>query len=139
MSLSPKLMVLAGVVVASMVFLMARTMSGNSGVYYLDIDEYLAKPIDHPVRVAGFVADGSIRKDPSGLVVRFTLRDARGEKSMPVLFDAREGGARIPDTFTDGSQVLVSGKMGGGGEFEAKEMLAKCPSKYEARGQSGRS
>ena len=132
MSLSPKLLVLTGIVVASLVFLMARTVGGQSGVYYLELAEYMAKPVDRPVRLAGFVTDGSIHKDQAGLAVEFTLRDPAGKHVLPVKFDARTAGGRIPDTFTDGSQVVVSGKMGPGGVFQANQMLAKCPSKYEA-------
>jgi cytochrome c-type biogenesis protein CcmE len=138
MSLSPKLLVLTGLVVASMVFLMARTIGGQSGVYYLELQEYLSKPIDRTVRLAGFVAAGTIEKDASGLSVKFVLKDQQnGALSLPVVFDARSSGGRIPDTFTDGSQVVVSGKMNATGAFQASQMLAKCPSKYEAADPAG--
>jgi cytochrome c-type biogenesis protein CcmE len=132
MNLSPKLLILSGVVVAAMVFLVARTVGGQSGVYYLELNEFMSKPVNRAVRLAGFVVDGSIDKDPAGLSVRFLLRDQAGVRRLPVHFDARTSGGRIPDTFTDGSQVVVAGKLGPGGVFQANQMLAKCPSKYEA-------
>ncbi len=137
MSLSPKVLILVGVVVAAMVFLMARTVGGQSGVYYLELAEFRQQPVDRAVRLAGFVSDGSIEKDPAGFAVRFTLRDQDGKNTLPVHFDARVSGGRVPDTFTDGSQVVVSGKLGSGGVFEANQMLAKCPSKYEAAAPAG--
>jgi cytochrome c-type biogenesis protein CcmE len=136
MSLSPKILILVGIVVASMVFLMARTMGGQSGVYYLELAEYVNKPVERSVRLAGFVQDGSIQKDNAGLAVKFVIRDQAGKHTLPVSFDARSAGGRIPDTFTDGSQVVVSGKMGQAGVFEANQMLAKCPSKYEASSET---
>ncbi len=139
MSFSPKLLVLVGVLVASMVFLMARTVGGTreEKLYYLEVDEYLSKPIDSPVRLAGFVVDGSIGKDPAGLAVKFQIRGASGARAIPVFFDSRTAGGRIPDTFVDGSQVVVSGQMGKDGVFQAKQLLAKCPSKYEAADPGG--
>lgn len=134
MSFSPKLLLLIGVLVASMVFLMARTLggSGENSLYYLEVAEFVSKPTGDPVRLAGFVSDGTIAKDSAGLAVRFTLRDESGRHTVPVFFDSRTSGGRIPDTFVDGSQVVVSGQMGRDGNFQAKQLLAKCPSKYEA-------
>ena len=139
MSFSPKLLVLVGVLVASMVFLMARTVGGakEEKLYYLEVDEYLSKPTDSPVRLAGFVVDGSIGKDPAGLAVTFQIRGNSGARAIPVFFDSRSAGGRVPDTFVDGSQVVVSGQMGKDGVFQAKQLLAKCPSKYEAADPSG--
>jgi cytochrome c-type biogenesis protein CcmE len=138
MTLSPKVLVLSGVVVASMVFLLARTVGGQGGVYYLELGEFMTKPVDRPVRLAGFVAEGSVQKDPAGLAVRFTIRDQEDRQHLPVFFDARTAGGRIPDTFTDGSQVVVSGRLGRDGVFQANQMLAKCPSKYEAASREKR-
>lgn len=138
MHFSPKLLVLCGIVVAAMVFLLARTVGGQGGVYYLELGEFLNKPVDRAVRLAGFVEEGSIEKDQAGLSVRFTLRDQDGKRRLPVRFDARSAGGRIPDTFTDGSQVVVSGKLGPQGVFQANQMLAKCPSKYEAASRGKR-
>ena len=36
-----------------------------------------------------------------------------------------------PDTFTDSVDVVVSGRMGTDGTFQATELLAKCASRYE--------
>ncbi len=139
MSFSPKLLVLVGVLVASMVFLMARTVGGakEDKLYYLEVDEYLAKPTENPVRLAGFVVDGSIGKDPAGLAVNFQIRGDSSTQTIPVFFDSRSAGGRVPDTFVDGSQVVVSGQMGKDGVFQAKQLLAKCPSKYEAADPAG--
>ena len=47
---------------------------------------------------------------------------------MAVLYT---GTAVIPDTFKDGTEAVVSGKMKNLNLFEAKQIQAKCSSKYE--------
>jgi cytochrome c-type biogenesis protein CcmE len=37
-----------------------------------------------------------------------------------------------PDTFTDGVDVVVEGRMGEDGTFRATTLLAKCASRYES-------
>ena len=38
----------------------------------------------------------------------------------------------MPDTFKDDAEVIVAGQVQPDGSFEAQELIAKCPSKYEA-------
>jgi cytochrome c-type biogenesis protein CcmE len=43
----------------------------------------------------------------------------------------------VPDTFKDGSEVVIKGRLSAAGfQVERDGVLAKCPSRYEA-GQSG--
>ena len=44
----------------------------------------------------------------------------------------RYHGIDLPDLFADGAEVVVEGRASGTG-FEAQSVLAKCPSKYEAK------
>jgi cytochrome c-type biogenesis protein CcmE len=37
-----------------------------------------------------------------------------------------------PDTFTDGVDVVVEGRVGQDGTFHATTLLAKCASRYES-------
>lgn len=56
-------------------------------------------------------------------------------------FQVEEGGAwfavfykgMVPDTFREGSDVVVTGQLNPDGSFAATEILAKCASKYEAK------
>ena len=50
-------------------------------------------------------------------------------KAMPVSYVGRDP---LPDTFKDGAQALVEGRMRPDGSFEAEQIQAKCASKYEA-------
>ncbi len=38
----------------------------------------------------------------------------------------------VPDNFKDDAEVIVTGTLGSDGVFTGTEVLAKCPSKYEA-------
>jgi cytochrome c-type biogenesis protein CcmE len=41
-----------------------------------------------------------------------------------------------PDDFEQSDQIVVIGKAPNGDEFQAKDILMKCPSKYKANGSS---
>jgi len=81
--------------------------------------------LHHRVRVGGNVQNGSIHRLPGR--VDFILE---GEgKSLPVSYIGTDP---LPDTFVDGSQALVEGRMNSDGHFVAETVQAKCASKYEA-------
>ena len=40
----------------------------------------------------------------------------------------------VPDTFKPGGEVVATGKLGPNGMLQAEAIMAKCPSKYEAKG-----
>ncbi len=123
-----KFWILGGGVVLSMVFLLVVGVSGSRGfAYYLTVGEFLEQPDrgGDAFRVNGKVATGSIQRLPSGQDVRF-LMTADG-RSLPVAYHGI-----IPDTFVDGADVVVEGRLRDDGAFEAHTLLAKCPSKYES-------
>lgn len=107
----------------------------GSLVYYLTVSEYLApgraSDLGDNYRINGNVVDGSIARTPGRLGARFLMTD--GQKQLPVVY-AKE----TPDTFVDGSEVVVEGSMGPDGTFIATTLLAKCPSKYEAQNRATR-
>ena len=137
MRVSLKPLVLGGLIVAAMVFLLVKTVGGGTQLYYLEVEEYLNSPVSGTVRLSGYVAEGSIERDEAGLAVRFQMRSEDGAQSVPVSYDSRTGGGRVPDTFKEGSQVVVTGSADESGMFHATQLLAKCPSKYEAEDPSG--
>jgi len=108
--------------------------------YYQTLEEFLAEAEPgRSVRVHGYVADGSIERDVEGKAVRFRVQstpphaatDGNGkpETTLPVVYASLE----TPDLFKDGAEVVVEGRMpaGAGGSFQATNLLAKCPSKFE--------
>ena len=42
------------------------------------------------------------------------------------------GSLETPDLFKDGAEVVVEGELTPSGAFHATNLLAKCPSKFEA-------
>lgn len=99
----------------------------RTNVYYQTVNELQAQGVgaaSKQVRVAGVVADGSIARQESGSVVRFTIADGGG--TMPVVYKGT-----VPDIFQPGIEVVIEGKYTPGGEFAATTLLAKCPSKFD--------
>jgi cytochrome c-type biogenesis protein CcmE len=77
------------------------------------------------MRVSGNVREGSIMRQ-SGRV-DFVL-----EEQGRVLRISYVGRDPLPDTFKDGAQALVEGRLNPDGHFVAEQVQAKCASKYEA-------
>jgi cytochrome c-type biogenesis protein CcmE len=75
------------------------------------------------LRVAGNVQPGSIKR--SGLNVSFVL--VENDQALNVVYNGTEP---PPDTFKDNAQALAEGSFGHDGVFYAKQIQAKCASKY---------
>ncbi|MEO6878699.1 MAG: cytochrome c maturation protein CcmE [Gemmatimonadaceae bacterium] len=110
-------------------YLMASSIE-QTGVYYMTPTELEAKVQIDPsfvnagVKVGARVVPGSVERDPGGK--RYAFRVTDGAKTIPVVYRGI-----APDTFTDSVDVVVSGRMGKDGTFQATELLAKCASRYE--------
>ena len=125
-----------GVTVVILVALgyLAYTGVQDSKSYYVTIKEL--RGMDDGVyakrlRVAGNVVPGSIKR--TGTHVEFTLKEL--DLTLPVVYTGTEA---PPDTFKDDSQALAEGSFGRDGVFHAKQLQAKCASKYApAPGQPG--
>jgi cytochrome c-type biogenesis protein CcmE len=76
------------------------------------------------VKVGARVVDGSIVRDPGGRQVAFRMTD--GAQSYNVVYRGI-----TPDTFTDGVDIVVEGRLGRDNTFRATTLLAKCASRYE--------
>jgi cytochrome c-type biogenesis protein CcmE len=107
---------------------LAFTVTKASAVYYLTVPELEARGatgVQRSVRVSGIVDAGSIDRDPSQFVTRFTASDAGG--SLPVIYKGP-----VPDMFQPGIQVVVEGRIQSDGVFHADTLLTKCPAHFEA-------
>ena len=97
-------------------------------VFFLTPRELLAKGTEGvgvPVRLGGQVKPGSVKWDAQALDLRFTVTDGGGE--IPV----RSTGAP-PQMFRDGMGVIVEGRVGSGGVFEASNLMVKHSNEYRA-------
>jgi cytochrome c-type biogenesis protein CcmE len=116
---------IGGIVIAAALGYLIYSAASGSAAYYVTIEELdQSTPMRRNVRVSGNVVGDSIVWEARDLRLQFDLRDESGQ--LAVVYN----GAR-PDMFRDGAEVVVEGKMGEGGVFEARTMLLKCPSKYE--------
>ena len=119
---------IAGLVLAVAVGYLIFNSVSTSAEYYLTVSELQARApavYSQNVRVAGIVDGGTIDRDVRGGVLRFTAEDGSGK--LPVVY---KGGA-VPDIFGPGIQVVVQGKYSADGTFQADNLLAQCPSRYE--------
>jgi cytochrome c-type biogenesis protein CcmE len=132
MSPRNKFLLGAGIIIASVIFLIASGVK-ETGVYFLTPTELVNKVEADPtfydvgIKVGAKVVPGSIRRDDAARRVDFAVSDGGNQ------FDVTYVGI-VPDTFTDENdiEVIVEGKYGRDGVFRATEVLAKCGSRYEA-------
>ncbi len=117
----------AAIIVAVFGWLMFGGLQKNV-VFFLTPKELLAKGpegVNVPVRLGGQVKPGSTKWDAKTLDLRFIVTD--GVKEMPV----KSTGAP-PQMFRDGMGVVVEGKAGTDGVFQATNLMVKHSNEYRA-------
>ena len=117
-------------IVGGVVVVLAMTMAMYSFkstlTSYVTVSE--AKASKRPVQVAGIVVEGTDKYDLKNNNLIFTLREDGGDE-MKVEYD----GPR-PGNFDNVTKVVAIGKYEPKEQvFVAKELLVKCPTKYEGR------
>ena len=117
--------VIGGIVVA-LAMAMAIYSFKSTLTSYVTISE--AKASKRPVQVAGIVVNGTDRYDLKSNNLLFTLREDGGDE-MKVEYD----GPR-PGNFDNVTKVVAIGRYEPRTQvFLARELLVKCPTKYEGR------
>lgn len=97
-------------------------------VFFLTPQELLAKgseSVGKPVRLGGQVKAGSMSWDAKTLDLRFTVTD--GAKEIPV-----QSTGAPPQMFRDGMGVIVEGRIGQAGIFQATNLMVKHSNEYRA-------
>ncbi|HEY8671951.1 MAG TPA: cytochrome c maturation protein CcmE [Terriglobales bacterium] len=110
---------------------LAYTGVQESKSYYVTIKELRGlgeSAYSKRLRVAGNVQPGSIKR--SGTNVNFAL--VENDQILNVVYQGTEP---PPDTFKDNAQALADGSFGRDGVFHAKQIQAKCASKYAPQQQ----
>jgi cytochrome c-type biogenesis protein CcmE len=83
------------------------------------------------LQLHGFVVEKSILRRPDTLDYRFQVQS--NGKVLPVRYTGV-----VPDTFKDGAEVVLKGRLGPDGFAVDKDgVMAKCPSKYNAQSPAG--
>jgi cytochrome c-type biogenesis protein CcmE len=122
-----KFLIGSGIIVVTLVSL-AYVGFTQSKTYYHTISELgtlNGSALHQRMRVSGNVRAGSIAHVAGR--VDFVLEEQGN--SLPISYTGRDP---LPDTFKDGAQALVEGRMASNGRFNAEQVQAKCASKYEA-------
>jgi cytochrome c-type biogenesis protein CcmE len=120
-----RLLIATGVIVVvfviGVVFLIQK-----QGAYYRQVSDLATGQYDGKnVQVGGLVLDGTINRDSSG--VHFTMKDLTGKNDVVKVTYS----GQMPNTFTSGVDVVVSGKYASD-TISADKLETKCPSKYKA-------
>lgn len=124
-----KFLIGAGMVLATAGYLMASSINAT-GMYYLTPTELASKVSADPtfrdvgLKLGARVVPGTIKRESGGREYAFTVTD--GAQSYAVVYRGI-----APDTFTDGVDVVVEGRLAHDGTFHATTLLAKCASRYE--------
>jgi cytochrome c-type biogenesis protein CcmE len=128
------LLVMAGGIVA-----LVMTSFKDAAVYSKNVDQVLAEGRSlggRALRVEGNLVHGSLVRREQPCEYRFTIQGKEGK--LPVSYAK----CIVPDTFRDvpgmDVGVTVEGKLNGSGQFEATQVVAKCPSKYEMKEKQAR-
>lgn len=121
---------LGGLLILGSASALMATSTENTAQYFLTPSELAAKVDESPrfikngVKVGAKAVTGTIVREPDGRTIRFDMTD--GTQTYKVVY---RGVA--PDTFTDGVDVVVEGRLDSAGVFQATTLLAKCASRYE--------
>jgi cytochrome c-type biogenesis protein CcmE len=83
------------------------------------------------VQVNGVLADKQYVLKPNEQYLSFRLQDSQGEV-LPVVYHGV-----VPGNFDQATSIVAIGRYQGG-TFEADQLLVKCPSKYQAEAERGK-
>ena len=118
------LMILAAVALIGAVLLAMWGLQGKAA-YFVTPSDIAAGKVqqDRAMRLGGMVVKGSLKRDPDGLTVRFTVSDMQFQ--TPVIYRDI-----LPDLFREGSGVVAEGRLAPNGLFVADKILAKHDERY---------
>lgn len=115
------------VVLGGLGYLITTAVS-NTTMYYLTVEEALAKGIDgdtRGMRIHGVVHEEGIDWSPRDMVLTFALAGESGETIRAVYHGAR------PDNFAPGADAILEGRFGTDGVFVVDKLMLACPSRFE--------
>lgn len=128
------LLVMAGGIVA-----LVMTSFKDAAVYSKNVDQVMSEGralAGRQLRVEGNLVHGSLTRREQPCEYRFTIKGK--DSTLPVSYAK----CIVPDTFRDVPDmdvgVTVEGKLNAAGQFDATQVLAKCPSKYEMKEKQAR-
>jgi len=125
-----------GVLVSAFAGLMWSTLKEGTE-YFKHVDEVMTDRTaweGKPLQLHGYVVPGSILVKQSTLEYKFKVQNnpARSGEAGHVVEASYKG--IVPDTFKDEAEVVLRGRLTSEGfHTDPNGVVAKCPSKYEAK------
>ena len=116
-------MVLSGMVLLSGAAALVLTALQENISYFYSPSDLNTAPAGRSVRLGGLVEEGSVKRQDDGLTVTFRITDL--SQSVAVTYKGI-----LPDLFREGQGVVTEGTLGPGGQFVAREVLAKHDETY---------
>jgi cytochrome c-type biogenesis protein CcmE len=129
-------LVLLGTLLAigAAILTLVMTNLNDAAIYSKGVDEMMAQKdalADRNVRVQGTLVKGTLARRDSPCEYRFRIKKNGSE------IEVRYPQCVVPDTFRDvpnmDVDVTATGKLAKDGHFQASQIMAKCPSKYDMK------
>jgi cytochrome c-type biogenesis protein CcmE len=129
-------LVLLGTLLAigAAILTLVMTNLNDAAIYSKGVDEMMAQKdslADRNVRVQGTLVKGTLARRDSPCEYRFRMKKNGSE------IEVRYPQCVVPDTFRDvpnmDVDVTATGKLSKDGHFQASQIMAKCPSKYDMK------
>ena len=146
-----KFLIGGGLILAAVMYLLiSGTMQGAR--FFITVDEVVndSSYINQTVRVSGAVIGESIEYDSENAIIRFTIVNIPNEFDdlATALHEAIEDpnatrmnvvveNEAMPDLLQHEAQAILTGELGADGNFNASELLLKCPSRFEESSPDG--
>ncbi|HEX4475787.1 MAG TPA: cytochrome c maturation protein CcmE [Polyangiaceae bacterium] len=127
-------LLIALLVMGASILVLVMTTFNDSAIYSKGVDELLAqkdKLASRNLRVQGTLVKGTLVRRDTPCEYRFRMKKNGAE------IEVRYPQCVVPDTFRDvpniDVDVTATGKLASDGHFQASEIMAKCPSKYDMK------
>jgi len=120
--------VVGGLAIVGVAIVLFSSLSSENLTYYHTPNEILANPgkfSSKKIRVMGLIQKGSVTWDPANTRLGFKITED-SETFMEIGYTGSK-----PDMFKEGQGVVVEGKMGQNGVFEANTLLVKHSEEYK--------
>ena len=117
--------IFGGIIIAVFLVLMGYLFTQSNIEYVDDFNKVMST--DKVVKATGsWVKEKNYQLDNQNKTFSFIMTDVNGNQ-MKVIYEGT-----IPNNFESATSVVVTGKYQNG-YFHAKDILTKCPSKYEEK------
>jgi cytochrome c-type biogenesis protein CcmE len=117
--------IFGGIIIAVFLVLMGYLFTQSNIEYVDDFNKVMST--DKVVKATGsWVKEKNYQLDNQNKTFSFMMTDVNGNQ-MKVIYEGT-----IPNNFESATSVVVTGKYQNG-YFHAKDILTKCPSKYEEK------